>query len=149
MKVNTNSISELSELTHSSELTSYRFEIESSLWRAFKLVAYSQGLKIKEAIRQAIIEYIQNHKTQHQNITVKIIKNIEAKQNLLQFIIEEETKTLLKSLIDAQKRGASWQHINQLKLKVIDNIKKNPNISEDLANQIKIVFQNLARRETT
>ncbi|RLE45155.1 hypothetical protein DRJ16_00275 [Candidatus Woesearchaeota archaeon] len=141
-----NSLSKFNKFT---KFTKYQFDIESSLWHTFKLIAYSQGLKVKEAIRQAIIEYIQNHKTQHQNITVKIIKNIEAKQNLLQFIIEEETKTLLKSLIDAQKRGASWQHINQLKLKVIDNIKKNPNISEDLANQIKIVFQNLARRETT
>ena len=137
-----NSLSKFNKFT---KFTKYQFDIESSLWHTFKLIAYSQGLKVKEAIRQAIIEYIQNHKTQTQNIEVKIIKNYETKQNLLQFIIEEETKTLLNSLIEAIERDAPHKYINDLKFRILNNIKKHPQISEDLANQIKIVFQNLAR----
>jgi len=135
-----NSLSKFNKFT---KFTKYQFEIESSLWHTFKLIAFSQGLKVKDAIKEAIIDYINKHKTTQQNIEVKIIKNYEAKQNLLQFIIEEEIKGKLKALLEAKQRDASGQYINQLKHEVIDYIKKHPNISEDLANQIKIVFQNL------
>ena len=138
----------LSKLTKLSKFTKYLIEIENELWHSFKLVALSQGLKIKDAIREAIIEYIKNHQTQETKIEVQIIKNIEARQDLLQFIIEEDIKHKLKEIIRASqnlKRNPQLKaYINDLKLKIIDDIRKHPSISKELAQQIKTVFQNLS-----
>jgi len=135
----------LSKFNKFNKFTKYQFEVETPLWFTFKAIANMRGLKVKEAIKEALIEYIQNHKLTHQNIEVKIIRNHEAKTNLLQFIREHEIKTLLEAIIEAQKRDAPKTYIDGLKLKIIDNVKKTPQISEELANQIKIVFQNLRR----
>jgi len=147
--INTVEEKELSKLTKLTKLTkSYLIkDIEASLWQTFKLVSMSQGLKIQEAIKQAIIEYIQNHKTNHQNIEVKIIENIEAKENLLQFIIEEEIRHQLKEILRVsprlKKNPQLKSYINELKIKIINNVKRHPAISKDLAQEIKTVFQNL------
>ena len=104
----------LSKLTKLSKFTKYLIEIEDELWHSFKLVALSQGLKIKDAIREAIIEYIKNHQTQETKIEVQIIKNIEARQDLLQFIIEEDIKHKLKEIIRASqnlKRNFDWMKV--------------------------------------
>lgn len=142
-KINNYELTKLTKLTKLTNYITYPIRIERELWFTFKAIANMRNLRLYEAVKEAIIDYINKHKNSQQNITVKIIKNVQAKENLLQFIIEEEIKSLLKALLEAKQRDASGQYINQLKLKVIDNIKKHPNISEDLANQIKIVFQNL------
>ena len=131
-----------------SDLTHIRFEIETSLWLAFKQIAYSQGYKyLKDALKQAIIEYIKNHQTQNQKIQVKIIKDMQARQDLLQFLVEEQIKTRLKEILRAKtrlKQNPQIQYyINELKLKIIEDIKKHPSISQELAQEIKTVFQNL------
>ena len=131
-----------------SDLTHLRFEIETSLWLAFKQVAYSQGYRyLKDALRQAIIEYIKNHQTENQKIEVKIIKDIQAKENLSQWIFEMQIKHKLKEIIEklpkTKKNPMLLGYINEQKMEIMKMIQKNPIISKELAQQIKTVFQNL------
>jgi len=132
-----------------SKFTHLRFEIETPLWLAFKQIAYMQGFRyIKDAFRQAIIEYIENHQTEDQKIEVKIIKDIEAKENLSQWIFEMEIKHRLKEIIEklprAKKNPELLGYIKNQKIEIMKKIEKNPVISKELAEQIKTVFQNLS-----
>ena len=133
----------LSKFSKFTKFTKYLLEIESDVWQSFRLIAYAQNMTIKEAIRQAIIEYIQNHQLPNQKIEIKIIENKKAKENILQVVIEEEIRTILKELINAKMRKAPYHYINQQKQHLIDLIKKQPYISKELAEEIKIVLQNL------
>jgi len=123
-------------------------DIDATLWNTFTGLAKLQGLKVQEAIKLAIIEYIQNHKPKDQKIEVKIIEDIEAKENLLQFIVEAEIKHQLKEILRVApkvKDNPQLQaYINDLKLKIINNVKRHPAISKELAYEIKRVFQNLS-----
>jgi len=142
-----NSLTKLTKLTKFTK--SYLIkDIDATLWNTFTGLAKLQGLKVQEAVKLAIIEYIQNHKPKDQKIEVKIIENIEAKENLLQFIIEEEIRHQLREILKkspkAKKNPQLRAYINELKLKIIDNVKKHPAISKELAEEIKTVFQNLS-----
>ncbi|MEM3592177.1 MAG: hypothetical protein QW702_08810 [Candidatus Bathyarchaeia archaeon] len=133
----------LNKLTKFTKFTKYQFEIETEIWEAFRLIAYAQGLKIKYAIREALLEYIENHKGNYQNIEIKIIENKEAKENVLQIIYEEEIRDLLKELLNAKRRNANITYVNDLKARLFDLLKKNPVISKDLAEEVKITLKNL------
>jgi transketolase len=141
MNINNN---ELSKLTKLSKLTTkYLIEVDRNVWEAFKLISISQGQKVKDAIQQAIIEYIENHKTESQKIEIQIIENKEAKTNILQVIIEEEIRGILKELMDAKQRKTNITYINELKKQLFEILKKNSSVSKDLAEEIKIVLQTL------
>jgi len=136
-------VSKVSEFTH------LRFEIETPLWLAFKQIAYMQGFRyLKDAFRQAIIEYIENHQKEDQKIEVKIIKDIEAKENLSQWIFEMEIRHRLKEIVEklprTKKNPELLSYINNQKIEIMKKIEKNPVISKELAEQIKTVFQNLS-----
>jgi len=134
---------ELSKLSKLTKFTKYLLEIETDIWLAFKTIAIANNLKVKDAIRQAILEYIQNHQLPNQKVEVKIIENKEAKENILQIVIEEDIRTTLKELLDAKARKANISYINELKKYLIEQVKKAPLVSKDLANEIKFVLQNL------
>jgi len=133
----------LNKLTKFTKFTKYQFEIETEIWEAFKLVSLSQGLKIKDAIRLAITDFIQNYKPSQVNLEVKIIENKEAKENIMQIILEEEIRDLLKELLNAKRRNANITYVNDLKARLFDLLKKNPVISKDLAEEVKITLKNL------
>jgi len=133
----------LNKLTKFTKFTKYQFEIETEIWEAFKLVSLSQGLKIKDAIRLAITDFIQNYKPSQVNLEVKIIENKEAKENIMQIILEEEIRDLLKELLNAKRRNANITYVNDLKVRLFDLLKKNPVISKDLAEEVKITLKNL------
>ncbi|MDW8034511.1 MAG: hypothetical protein RMI79_06250 [Nitrososphaerota archaeon] len=138
-----NEINELSKLSKLNKLTKYLLEVDADIWDAFKLISISQGLKVKEAIKQALLEYIENHKGNYQNIEIKIIENKEAKENILQVIYEEEIRDILKELINAKQRKANISYINDLKTRLFDLLKKNSVISKELAEEVKITLKNL------
>lgn len=137
-----NETNELSKFTKFTKFTKYLLEIDSDLWNAFKFVAFANHLKIKEAIEQAITEFIENHKL-NSSIEIKIIENKEAKENLINVIYEEEIRMILKELLSAKERKANINYINDLKRQLFDLLKKNSIISKDLADQVKIVLTNL------
>jgi hypothetical protein len=138
-----NENNELSKFSKFTKFTKYLLEIDNGIWDAFKLVSVAQGLKIKDAIQQAIIEYIENHKGNFQNIEIKIIENKEAKTNILQVIFEEEIRNILKELIDAKQRKANITYINELKKQLFEMLKRNISVSKNLAEEIRITLKNL------
>ena len=125
-------------------MTTYSFEIENEIWQTFKTICTIKGLKVKEAIKEAIINWIEQNKTENINLKVEIIQNNQ--KNILNFVIEEQVREYLKAIIEAKKRNASPHHITELKFKIIDILRRNPTVSEQLANEIKTVFENIAKR---
>ena len=125
----------------------YQIKVPADLWHQFRIATTFRGQKIYQAILQLIEEYIQRYNEQIEKkrtvIEAKIIGNIEARENLLQFAIEQELRRMLKSLIEAKQRNANPAYINDLKFRIIETIKKHPIVSQQLAQEIKTVFQNL------
>ena len=102
-----------------------------------------KNLKRKNKKKNLTKRIERNHQLPNQKVEVKIIENKEAKENILQIVIEEDIRTTLKELLDAKARKANISYINELKKHLIEQVKKAPFISKDLANEIKIVLQNL------
>jgi hypothetical protein len=129
------------------DLVCYQLKVPADLWNQFRITAMWRGQKIYQAILQAIEEYIEKYTMEVEKkrtvIEAKIIGNIEARENLLQFAIEQELRRMLKSLIEAKQRNANTAYIKELKFKIIETVKKHPIVSKDLAYEIKRVFQNL------
>jgi len=117
-------------------------EVDEDLWKAFKIVVATQGLKVKEAIPQALIEYIQNHSASQVKIDFKVIQ--DSKKNLLTFVYEEELQNLLSALIDAKKRNAPRHFMEQKKKEILDLVKKHPAITKELADEIVQTFKQLS-----
>lgn len=122
-------------------MTKYLIEIEDDIWRSFRTVTLLQGIKIKDSIKQAILDYITNHQVNQVKIDIKVIQN--NKKNLLTFIYEESIKDLLSAMIQAKKRNAPNTYINDLKKQTLDLLKKHPQLSKDLANEVLTVFRNI------
>jgi hypothetical protein len=120
-------------------MTKYLVEVSDELWKAFRLVVEMQGLKIKDAMPEALSEYIQNHAVSEINIDLKVVEN--NKKNLLTIIYEEEIKTLLGSIVEANKRNAPPNYTNQLKNQLLAIVKKHPVISNELADEIVTVLK--------
>jgi len=101
---------------------------------------------MKQGLIQALTEFVKNHQVKEAKINVEIISNQEGKKNLVQFMYEQQLRILLRGLFDAKLRHAPEPHITDLKLKILDVLKKNPYVSEDLAEEIKIAFQNIDKK---
>jgi len=117
-------------------------EVDEDLWKAFRIVTATQGLKVKEAIPQALIEYIQNHSANQVKIEFKVME--DSKKNLLTFVYEEELQNLLSALIDAKKRNAPRHFMEQKKKEILDLVKKHPAITKELADEIVQTFKQLS-----
>ena len=122
-------------------MTKYNLEVPDDLWKAFKMVITSQGLKVKDAMPLALQEYVENHKVSQVKINFKVIEN--RKKNLFTFVYEEELKVLLGEVIKAKKRKAPPRFMADLKNKIMDIVKKNPTITQDLADEILTIFKTL------
>lgn len=122
-------------------MTKYNLDVSDDLWKAFKVVIASQGLKVKDAMPLAIQEYVNAHKVSQVKIDFKVIQN--TKKNLLTFVYEEELKNLLGAMIDAKKRKAPAHFMEELKRKTLDIVKRHPTISKELADEIVTVFKTL------
>ncbi|MDH5481583.1 MAG: hypothetical protein OEY22_01695 [Candidatus Bathyarchaeota archaeon] len=120
-------------------MTRVNVDIDNDVHKAFKIVSAMKGLKVKDALKQAMIEFIETHHSTDVQLDIKVIKN--NKKNLLTFVFEEQIKGLVTSLIEAKKRNAPRDYIQKLKNQALDLIKKHPEISEDLATEILQAFK--------
>lgn len=115
-----------------SEMTKFLCDVEGEVWKAFKLVATSKNKKLKEAVIEAIENYIRQNPIEHLNVDFKIVEN--NKKNLLTFVYEEELKDLLEACKKAKEKNTPY--VNDLRKKILDLVKKNPEISKELAQEI-------------
>lgn len=119
--------------------TTYQFEIDKEIWDAFKLVAYFNSLKMKDAIQIAILDYIQTYQKKEQNISIQVIKKTE--RNLISFVYEEEIKNLCSAILEAKQRKASQPYLNGLKAQLMKTIKKHPYLNEELSQEIVSILK--------
>lgn len=122
-------------------MTKYNLDVPDDLWKGFKVVIASQGLKVKDAVPLAIQEYVNNHRVSQVKIDFKVIH--DTKKNLLTFVYEEELKTLLGAMVQGKQRNAPAQYMEELKQKTLDIVKRHPTISKELAEEIVTVFKTL------
>ena len=122
-------------------MVSYLLIVEDDLWKTFKIVASMQGLHIKDALPQALIEYVQNHECEQVHVNIQVIEN--SKKDLLTFVYEEEIKNKVTELLDANKRQAPKHYTNTLKADILGLVKKHPALSKDLANEVVLAFKQL------
>ena len=120
-------------------MVKYLIDVEDELWNVFKLTATFNGLKVKEAVKQALIEFIQNHSINEVSVNINVIK--DAKTNLYHFIIQEELRNKLVALRRAVEERRPYSYIQQLKHQILDLLKKNPVVDEELAEEVKVAFQ--------
>ncbi len=122
-------------------MVSYLLIVEDELWKTFRIVASMQGLHIKEALPQALVEYVQNHECEQVHVNVQVIEN--SKKDLLTFVYEEEIKRKVAELLEAKRRQAPNHYMNNLKREVLDLVKKHPALSKDLAEEVLTVFKQI------
>ena len=119
----------------------YLLEADNDLWKMFKIVASMQGLRIKDALPQALMEYVQNHECEQVHVNIQVIEN--SKKDLLTFVYEEEIKRKVAELLEAKRRQAPNHYMNTLKHEVLDLVKKHPALSKDLAEEVLLAFKQL------
>lgn len=120
-------------------MTKYLLEIDADRWRAFKITALQRGLKIKDAIIEAIDLYIKTNmeKLKEQPIKIQIIK-AEAQRNLQNVIDEYEIKRLVRQLIERKKRNKGYDgYAIELRNKLFDKLKKGVILTESLAEELR------------
>jgi len=122
-------------------MTKYNLDVSDDLWKAFKVVIASQGLKVKDAMPLVLQEYVNAHKISQVKIDFKVIQ--DTKKNLLTFVYEEELKTLLGEMVKAKQRKAPVPFIEDLRKRTLDIVKRHPTISKELAEEIVTVFKTL------
>jgi hypothetical protein len=126
-------------------MTRINIEVPDDLHKAFKTISAINGLKIKEALEKAMLEFIENHNSSEVHFDIKVIQN--NKKDLITFVIEEQLKDLVQNMLEAKKRNAPRQYINELKKQALDLVKKHPAISKDLAEEIVQTFQILQQKQ--
>jgi len=123
-------------------VTKYLADVPDEVWQALKVCAALQGLKIKEVVNQAILDYIKAHESSQLKIDFKVVE--DRKQNLLTFIYETELKVLIEGVVAAKKRQAPKSHMDELKNRMLEIVKKHPAIPKELAEEVVQTFKALA-----
>ncbi|MEM2816019.1 MAG: hypothetical protein QXY34_02415, partial [Candidatus Bathyarchaeia archaeon] len=78
----------LSKFTKFTKFTKYQVEVDSEVWEAFKLVSLANGLKVKDAIRIAILDFIMKYKPEKLQVIVEARHRQEnADASALQLIV--------------------------------------------------------------
>lgn len=116
--------------------------VDPDLWKAIRILADHKGETLSEVVNEALRQYVVNNQVEQVAIDIKIIENKE--KNLLSYVYEEELKLLLTSLLEAKKRDAPIHFINDLKRQTLDLVKKHPQLSQPLADEVVQVFRVIA-----
>jgi hypothetical protein len=123
-------------------MTKYLANLPDEEWKAFRICAALQGLKIKQAVHQAVLDYIKAHESSQLKIDFKVVE--DRKQNLLTFIYEQELKMLIEGVVAAKKHQAPKSHMDELKNRMLEIVKKHPAIPKELAEEVVQTFKALA-----
>jgi len=117
----------------------YLFDVDAERWRAFKIVALQKGLKVKDAIIEAIDLFIKTNmeSLREEPIKIQIIKS-EAQRNLQNVLDEYEIKRLIKALIERKKKKRGYDaHAIELRNRLFDKLKKGVILTESLAEELR------------
>ena len=120
-------------------MTKYLLEIDDDRWRAFKIVALQKGLKIKDAIIEAIDLFIKTNmeSLKEQPLKIQIIK-AEAQRNLQNVLDEYEIKRLIKALIERKQKKKSYDpYAIELRNRLFDKLRKGVILTESLAEELR------------
>ena len=120
-------------------MITYQQQFDNDLWNNFKATAFLNGLLIKDAVPQALAEFVENHKPESVHLNEQIIQ--DTTRNLLVFVYEEELKNIVAGLLDAKKRNAPTQFINGLKKQALDILKKHPSVTKEIAEEVVQAFK--------
>jgi hypothetical protein len=123
-------------------MTKYLVDVPDDVWKAFKVCTALQGLKVKEAMNQAILDYVKVHESSQVKIDFKVVE--DRKQNLLTFIYETELRSLIESVVKAKQRQAPEPYMKDLKNKMLEIVKKYPAMPKELADEVVQSFKALA-----
>lgn len=118
---------------------SYLLETDNERWQAFKLVATKKGLRVKDAIIEAIDLYIREFQEENEDFKIEIVRS-EKQRNLRAILDEQELVMIIEKLI--QRRGKAYDPFRmdlkqQLKMKLRQGIVITDRVAEELKNLIK------------
>lgn len=122
-------------------MTKYLADVDSDLWKAFKTVATMEGSKVKDAVVQALEEYIKARENTQIKIDFKVVS--DTKRDLLTFVYEEELKQLIADAMNAQKREAPPKYVRELRERMLTIVKKHPTMQKTLADEVLQAFKAL------
>ena len=119
-------------------MTTYSFEIDDETWMAFKIIALKKGMTVKDAIIQAIEDFIEKGKEDTDDLKIEIIK-AEKQRNLKALIDETELSKIIKQLIERKqrpRRGYDAFAVD-LKYRLFKMLRSGVTITEDIAEELK------------
>jgi len=131
-------IEEKEKVTNNTYITHicYRFEIERSLWLPFKTICAARGKSIKNQLTELILNFVRENAPKHFG-TVNIQEIRIDQMNLYQYIVAEEVRLLTGEIKKAIERDANPAYLNELKMQLLDMVRKNPTVTPELGEEIK------------
>ena len=118
---------------------SYSFQTDDDRWLAFKLVATKKGLRVKDAIIEAIDSYIQRYQEENEDLKIEIIRS-QKQRNLRALVDEQELIRIIRQLIERRRKRYDPFRVelrDQLLRKLRGGIVITEEVAEELKNLIK------------
>lgn len=106
-------------------------------WELFKTIAHSQGKTTRNLLIKVISDYNEAHANEVYSQVNIISINVEGDVNIYQTIINEEITQICKAIKDGKTRNAPKPYINDLRDNLLKTLKQNPNVSPELAEEVK------------
>ena len=114
----------------------YTLMVEDALWLPFKTICTARGRSIKDQLTELILNFVRENAPKHFGSVS--IQQIQIEQmNLYQFLLAEEAHTLTSEIKKAIERKANPAYLSELRMKLLDLVKKNPTVTPALAEEIK------------
>ena len=114
-------------------MTKYLLETDDDRWLAFKLVATKRGLKIKDAIVEALDLYINEYADE--DLKIEIIR-AEKQRDLRAIIDETETIRIVRQLIERSDKTYD-PFKEDLKQQLFQKLKKGIVITNRMAEELE------------
>lgn len=114
-------------------MTKYLLETDDDRWLAFKLVATKRGLKIKDAIVEALDLYINEYADE--DLKIEIIR-AEKQRDLRAIIDETETIRIVRQLIERSDKTYD-PFKEELKQQLFQKLKKGIVITNRMAEELE------------
>jgi hypothetical protein len=121
----------------------YLLEVDEELWQAFKIVASMEGLYIKDAMPQALMEFVEAHKAEQVQVNIHVVEG--PAKDLLSIIYEEDIKTFCLNLLEAKRRNSPRPFTDNLKRELLKSVKAHPKLSKELAQDVVETLRQLQK----